>query len=150
MADTCEEEFEIQVTARALITKENKLLLVTNDGRVWYTPGGRLEVGESLRDCIQREVFEETGLNVRARNLVHVFEYWEAKYHRHKVECYFLADLESGGLDQDWADLDGPVQQMKFFRLEDIEAEGHIYPEFLKKGAWRNSTGSEVYMGFER
>ena len=63
-------------------------------------------------------MFEETGLNVRVGNLVHVFKYLEAKYYSHKVECYFLADLESGELDQDWADLDGPVQQMKFFRPE--------------------------------
>ncbi|WP_069166806.1 NUDIX domain-containing protein [Nocardia altamirensis] len=148
MADTNSDEFQIQVTARALVTKGEDLLLVSNDGLIWYTPGGRLQPEESLHDCIRREVHEETGLQVKAGDLVHVFEYWEAKHHRHKVECYFLAQLEAGELDQDWADLDGPVEQMRFFTPEEVQAEQHIYPEFLKRGQWRD--GTEIYMGVER
>ncbi|WP_327097089.1 NUDIX hydrolase [Nocardia vinacea] len=141
-------QFQIQVTARALVTRGEDLLLVSNDGRVWYTPGGRLQPGESLHDCIRREVHEETGLHVTAGELVHVFEYWEAEHHRHKVECYFLARLESGELDQDWADLDGPVEHMRFFTPAEVRAAEHIYPQFLKKGQWR--TGKDIYMGFEK
>ncbi|MGY5309190.1 NUDIX domain-containing protein [Nocardia gipuzkoensis] len=142
------EQFQIQVTARALVAKGEDLLLVSDDGRIWYTPGGRLQPGESLHDCIRREVHEETGLHVTAGELVHVFEYWEEKHHRHKVECYFLACLESGELDQDWADLDGPVEHMRFFSPQQMQAEEHIYPQFLRKGQWR--TGGDIYVGFER
>lgn len=142
------EDVQIQVTARALVTKGDDLLLVSNDGRIWYSPGGRLQPAESLRDCIRREVYEETGLHVTAGELVHVFEYWEEKHHRHKVECYFLARLESGELDPDWADLDGPVERMRFFTPQQMQTEEHIYPQFLKKGRWR--TGKDIYMGFER
>ncbi|MGH3898974.1 MAG: NUDIX domain-containing protein [Pseudonocardiaceae bacterium] len=142
------EQFEIQVTARALITNGDDLLLVSHDGRIWYTPGGRLQPGESLHDCIRREVHEETGLQVTAGELVHVFEYWEVNHQRHKVECYFLAHLESGELDQDWADLDGPVEHMRFLTPQEVLAEEHIYPQFLRKGQWR--TGKDIYMGFER
>lgn len=150
MASTTPEEFQVQVTARALVTKGDDLLLVSNDGRIWYTPGGRLQPGESLHDCIRREVHEETGLQVSTGDLVHVFEYWEAKHHRHKVECYFHATLESGQLDHGWADLDGPVEHMRFFSPQDMQAEKHIYPNFLRKGHWRAAAGTDVYMGFER
>lgn len=142
------EQFQIQVTARALVTRGEDLLLVSNDGRIWYTPGGRLQLGESLHDCIRREVHEETGLYVAAGELVHVFEYWEEKHRRHKVECYFQARLESGEVDEDWVDLDGPVEHMRFFTPQQVQAEERIYPQFLRKGQWR--TGKDIYMGFER
>ncbi len=32
----------------------------------WSVPGGRMEAGETLRQCAEREVMEETGLAVRA------------------------------------------------------------------------------------
>lgn len=38
-------------------------------------PGGALEVGESLRACAMREVFEETGLRVSVDRLVGVFSH---------------------------------------------------------------------------
>jgi ADP-ribose pyrophosphatase YjhB (NUDIX family) len=37
-------------------------------------PGGGLETGESLEEGIEREVFEETGLRVRAAGIAKVFE----------------------------------------------------------------------------
>src|SRR5712664_179713 len=128
MPSTSEQGIQIQVTARALVTRGDDLLLVSNDGRVWYTPGGRLQPEESLQDAIRREVYEETGLQVSAGDLVHVFEFWEAKHHRHKVECYFLASLEAGEIDQNWADLDGPVEYIRFFSPQEVQSEEHIYP----------------------
>lgn len=150
MVSTRAEEFQIQVTARALVTKGDDLLLVSNDGRIWYTPGGRLQPDESLHDCIRREVHEETGLQVTPGDLVHVFEYSETKHRRHKVECYFLATLDAGEFNDDWTDLDGPVKHMRFFTPEEVQTEEHIYPQFLKKGNWRTSRRADVYMGFER
>jgi 8-oxo-dGTP diphosphatase len=150
MTSSDADQFEIQVTARALVTKSDDLLLVSNDGRIWYTPGGRLQPDESLPDCIRREVHEETGLHVSAGDLVHIFEYWEANHQRHKVECYFLATLDAGELNDDWTDLDGPVEHMKLFTPEEMQTEEHIYPQFLKKGRWRTGPRTDIYMGFER
>jgi 8-oxo-dGTP diphosphatase len=144
-------DFQIAVTARALITRGDELLLVSNEGKIWYTPGGRLNPGESLQDCLRREVYEETGLHVKVGNLVHVFEYWEAEHRRHKVECYFLAELEAGELDGAWKDIDGPVSQIRFFSPADLKDGALVYPEFLKDGDWmRPDLGRGVYRGFER
>ncbi len=40
----------------------------------WSIPGGTLEVGETLVEGIERELREETGLEVRVLELIEVFE----------------------------------------------------------------------------
>jgi mutator protein MutT len=41
---------------------------------LWSIPGGKLEAGESLAEACQREVLEETGLEVQISSLVAVVE----------------------------------------------------------------------------
>lgn len=69
-----------------------------------YPGGGKLEIGESLTDCIVREVFEETGLEVKTGRLVHVFEFYDISERSHKVECYFLVSIVKSNLSLDWKD----------------------------------------------
>ena len=40
------------------------LLIKRSDNGQWAFPAGTMELGQSLRDCAVREVFEETGLTV--------------------------------------------------------------------------------------
>jgi ADP-ribose pyrophosphatase YjhB (NUDIX family) len=41
---------------------------------IWSLPGGGLELGETLREGVQRELREEVGLNVRVLEMVEVLE----------------------------------------------------------------------------
>lgn len=41
---------------------------------LWSVPGGAVEVGETLTEACQREVFEETGVTVEVGELVEVVE----------------------------------------------------------------------------
>ena len=54
--------------------KRKKVLLTqrTDNGR-WCLPGGQLEAGESATEACEREVWEETGLKVRATRLLGVY-----------------------------------------------------------------------------
>jgi ADP-ribose pyrophosphatase YjhB (NUDIX family) len=49
------------------------LLQQRSDGGQWGLPGGSVEIGESVRDAVRREVQEETGLTVSMRRLVGVY-----------------------------------------------------------------------------
>jgi ADP-ribose pyrophosphatase YjhB (NUDIX family) len=49
------------------------LLQQRSDGGQWGLPGGSVEIGESVREAIQREVHEETGLTVAVRRMVGVY-----------------------------------------------------------------------------
>ena len=49
------------------------LLQQRSDGGQWGLPGGSVEIGESVRDAVRREVQEETGLHVSVRRLVGVY-----------------------------------------------------------------------------
>lgn len=67
--------FQIRLTG-VLVEKE-KILLVkqsVSPTRSWSLPGGRLEHGESLEDGVRREIYEETGLEVKVKNLIYICE----------------------------------------------------------------------------
>lgn len=40
----------------------------------WSIPGGKLAAGERLAEAVEREMLEETGLRVRALDLIEVYE----------------------------------------------------------------------------
>lgn len=55
-----------QSGTRVLLTRR------ADNGR-WCLPGGKLDAGESVTECIEREVREETGLIVQATHLIGVY-----------------------------------------------------------------------------
>jgi ADP-ribose pyrophosphatase YjhB (NUDIX family) len=62
----------------AVIIHENQVLLIKRGQEPlkgeWSLPGGALELGETLEQGIRREVFEETGLEIEALQIVEVFD----------------------------------------------------------------------------
>jgi len=62
----------------ALIIEDGRVLLVKRGhaprAGEWSIPGGVLELGETVRECVVREALEETGLTVEALELLGVFD----------------------------------------------------------------------------
>jgi ADP-ribose pyrophosphatase YjhB (NUDIX family) len=64
-----------KVDVRAAVFRDGRVLLVREreDGR-WSLPGGWADVGDTPRECVEREVREETGFVVRATRLAAVHD----------------------------------------------------------------------------
>ena len=61
------------VAASALIRNEKgEIALVKTERRGWELPGGQIEIGESLTEGVEREIFEECGIQVELGRLAHV------------------------------------------------------------------------------
>ncbi len=83
----------IRVGCRAIIVKDNKVLLSWEERKdVYMSPGGGVENGESLEECVIRELSEEAGYNVKViKPLFRVNEYcFETLW----VNNYFLCEIE--------------------------------------------------------
>jgi len=87
----------------AVLIHEGRVLLIRRGkeplrGR-WVVPGGTVELGETLEQALVREVLEETGLVVRPREVVAVFDRIHRDAHRvayHYVIVDYLCDYVSG------------------------------------------------------
>jgi len=98
---------EIMVAVGAVIEDdEGRILLVRHvpqrggfwQGR-WICPGGRLNLGEGIREGIEREVSEETNLKIRLTTPLTPFERIvksEGKTTLHVIYIDFLAKLVEG------------------------------------------------------
>ncbi len=54
--------------------KIGKILLQQRaDNGFWGMPGGQVELGESVEQSVMREVYEETGLEVRVERLIGIY-----------------------------------------------------------------------------
>ena len=67
----------IRLGCSAIVFDEHGRILLTcrADNGQWCLPGGRMESGESAAEACEREVFEETSLQVHVTRLVGVYSY---------------------------------------------------------------------------
>ena len=109
----------------AVIVRHGQVVLVKR-GRApllgeWSIPGGLLEVGETLRQGAEREALEETGLTVRATELLGVFERIvpddEKRMRYHYVLIDFLCEAVSGELEAS-----GDAADARWFSHDELAA----------------------------
>lgn len=80
------------VVTAAVIIKEGKILIARRDknssmGGLWEFPGGKVEFGETDKDCLIREIKEEMSIEIEIDSLFHIvpFSFKKKKY---KLKAY--------------------------------------------------------------
>lgn len=101
---------------RVLLIKRGKAPLLGE----WSIPGGMLEVGETLRYAAERETLEETGLVVRAIELLGVFERVVPDDQKRTIYHYVLIDFLCQKISGE-AQASGDAADACWFTLNEVE-----------------------------
>jgi NADH pyrophosphatase NudC (nudix superfamily) len=134
-----------------IIDRQGRFLFVSRDGRRWRTMGGQLEEGETVTQCVAREIGEELG-EIRCRLLdvidAHVFEYPNLGP---ILSIFTLVQYEAGtivpasdikGWEHDWFVGD---------QLDQLDIEVPIQRELVEKARYMASHYSELgELGFHK
>ena len=88
-----------RVGVGAIVIKDGKVLMVKRaappNQYLWAIPGGMLELGETLQEGAEREIFEETNIRIRAGKPIFTFDLLERD---HEARVYFhfvIVDMEA-------------------------------------------------------
>lgn len=73
------EHSKFTVRCRAIILHKGKLLAVQHPHNtdIYSLPGGHLESGEDVMECIKREIFEELGVKPEIGKLLYVYTFMD-------------------------------------------------------------------------
>ncbi|HYB20566.1 MAG TPA: NUDIX hydrolase [Thermodesulfobacteriota bacterium] len=124
-----------------IIFQQDRVLLVKR-GRApglgeWSIPGGVVHAGETLREAVVREIFEETHLEVEvlalAKVLERIFRDPDGRVAYHYVLVDFLCQCRGGELKSD-----SDAQDARFVPLPDLPSYkiATVTLEVIRRAAW--------------
>ncbi len=135
-----EQYTKVREACRGIVIKNDKILLtyeVNTDQ--WFIPGGGLEENESVQKCCIRELAEETGCVVDAKNqYLTINEYYEEwLFVSHYYVCDYIGETERTltqremevGLEPRWISLKEAIDI--FSKHQDYAEENE-----MKRGAY--------------
>lgn len=135
--------YQFKIRIGALVFKDNKLLLSRqNNQPFWVFPGGTLEVGEGMIDCLVREMMEEASLVVTPGPLLYFGdfikqpdsnpelppEHKKARL-RQSIDLFFLTHYQGGTLTMA---TDENINELDFYDLATVKTM-QIQPSGVKQ-----------------
>lgn len=112
---------KLRVRVVGLCFSGDHLLMVrhkalTKKGYFISPPGGGMQFGESAEDCLKREFFEETGLEIVVNNFLFTHEFLAPPLHA--IELFFAVEMRGGtlktGFDPEMKQQEQIIEQVEF------------------------------------
>lgn len=135
------DNFYFKVRAAGLIIKNNKVLVVDMDNNGFYClPGGYVDICETTYDAAKRELFEETGKEVRIikyLGMVENFFVTKSLRRMHEISCYYLMEFVDDNIElNDFSLIENDnehIVKLDFKWISIDEIDNYILkPRFLK------------------
>lgn len=109
----------------AIIAKKEKILLcLPNDSKYpgWQLPGGKVLWSENIKECLIREVLEETGLEGKVKSIVGIFQRETTPEDEEYLRVIFtMEDYKKNKTTL----RDPAIESTKWFSMADI-LDGHV------------------------
>lgn len=118
---------QLRVRVCGICLLNDKVLVVQHKSTIgnkafWAPPGGGLAYGEKVKDCLVREVKEETGLTVEPGTFLGLNEFIGTPLHA--IELFFETSIRHGQLQTGFDPEAGPHSQLiykvHFLALKDL------------------------------
>lgn len=142
--------YVLRKAARAVLFNDRNEIAILNVNKKNYhkLPGGGMNQGESLEECLRREILEETGCSIRIRqDIGTIIEYRNKKDELQISYCY-AADVErmngepeyekeeiEDGFELMWVNIDDAIELLESDNPESYSGKFIIIRDliFLKK-----------------
>ncbi|MBI5222760.1 MAG: NUDIX domain-containing protein [Candidatus Magasanikbacteria bacterium] len=123
----------IKFTAKAIVLNDKKEILLCKRGIMpfygaWDFPGGHLLMGESVEQCMLREMREELGVGGKAGELFHVYSDRGGGPKCMDVVAFYFAEIDSYHFQKNIE-----MQDFHFFPLDQLPAEIAYHNEGVLK-----------------
>lgn len=125
--------------AGGFLIHDNKILFVKSRiGSYYYMIGGGVHLGETSKQCIEREIYEESGIRAKADYLAVVCEnFFKGKggiidgLDCHTLEFYYRMTMLDGKFNK-WKFNTDDNEELVWLSIEEIE-HSEIKPTFIKE-----------------
>jgi ADP-ribose pyrophosphatase YjhB (NUDIX family) len=130
---------DIRNAARALIIRQEKILLLRKEGggrgERFALPGGAQDPGETLKEALNRECMEEIGTTVDVGDLIHVADFFKLRdtqppTRRHLVEFLFQCNIADDYSPRNGYRPDKHQVEVVWADLSEV-AQLPLFPQFL-------------------